>query len=107
MGARTGDILEDIDIDDDTTASYLQRGSDKRRDIVVEVWHAAEEGAAAADVLPPAPPAPKAFDELTELIPSSPFQYSGLRSRFCRWMRTSRTSTLLMYFFAATRTRTV
>eukprot|EP00959_Pyramimonas_sp_CCMP1952_P434505 9098325-Pyramimonas_sp.AAC.1 len=63
--ATTGEILEDIDIDEDTTTSYLQRGLDKRRDIVVEVWYAAEEGAAAADDLAPAPPAPKAFDELT------------------------------------------
>eukprot|EP00959_Pyramimonas_sp_CCMP1952_P342625 7178301-Pyramimonas_sp.AAC.1 len=66
-----GEILEDIDVDEDTTASYLQRGLGERGDIVSEVWYAAEEGAAASDDFPPAPHAPIAFDELIGLMPSS------------------------------------
>eukprot|EP00959_Pyramimonas_sp_CCMP1952_P368759 7724139-Pyramimonas_sp.AAC.1 len=41
MDARAGEILEEIDIDEDATASYSQRGLDKSRDIVVEMLYAA------------------------------------------------------------------
>ena len=68
-------MLEDIDVDQDTTLTYLGRPLDQRRDLVVEVWYGNVPPSAAQETVPVtggSAKTPKPFDELVEIIPTNP-----------------------------------
>lgn len=98
VDARTGEILEDLDVDVDTTDSYLKRPLDRKRDLVVDVWY--RDGDDVGPPLADQEVVRKPFDTLEDVHVGILPRSSGLRLLGCsKPTRTFRTSSALMYYY--------